>query len=168
MFELFEPNKIVKRRVREGIRNLKKKGVEIHLHEVGAYSSNKTMILYLGKGKHRQKSATLFYGKNDHKVSYDNGVKIKCINFDDWVKNNLNKKDYIYMRMNCEGAEYEILPKMIEGGSIEYINSVDLHFHYFKFNEENRKKFKSRHNYLKKYFNERDFDVKMFNGLDSL
>ena len=168
-FELFEPSRncFFKTRFKQDRKYLKKRGVRVNLHKVGAYSSNKTMILYHGK-MHRKGSSTLFLGKADHKVEYNKSTEVKCIDFDEWVKNNLSKKDYIHMRMNCEGAEYEILPKMIEGGSIDYINSVDLHFHYFKFDEENRKIFDSRHQYLKKYFRERDFDAKMFNGLDSL
>ena len=42
---------------------------------------------------------------------------------------NFSKDDYIVIKMDIEGAEYKVLPKMIEDGSIEYINSAYIEWH---------------------------------------
>jgi len=57
---------------------------------------------------------------------------------------------------------------MIEGGSIDYINSVHIYFHYYKFDEKNGKRFKKKHDFLKEFFLKREFDIKRLKGMDGL
>ena len=42
-----------------------------------------------------------------------------------WIIENFNKEDFIHVKMDIEGGEYDVLPSMIEGGSIEYISEFD-------------------------------------------
>ena len=41
----------------------------------------------------------------------------------------INKDDYIILRMNIEGAEYEVLDKMLSTGVINMINKLSLSTH---------------------------------------
>ena len=56
-------------------------------------------------------------------------IKTPCIDFSQWLLNNFTKDDYIILKMNVEGAEYEIFDKMFKDGSIYLINEIwgDLH-----------------------------------------
>ena len=54
---------------------------------------------------------------------------IKSINFDRYIKENFNKEDEIILKLDIEGAEYEVLEHMIENGSIRYINKLFIEWH---------------------------------------
>ena len=69
-----------------------------------------------------------------------------AVDFSQWIINNFNKNDYIICKMNIEGAEYDILEKMIEDGSIQYVNKCYIAFHHKKVKGISE----DRHNKLKK------------------
>lgn len=56
-------------------------------------------------------------------------LKVPCIDFSKWILDNFTKDDYIILKMNVEGAEYEIFDKMFTDGSVHLINELwgDLH-----------------------------------------
>lgn len=62
----------------------------------------------------------------------DSLIKVPCIDFSKWIKTNLNKSDYIFLKMDIEGAEYEVLDRMIETGAINYLDDLDIEFHWHK------------------------------------
>ena len=56
-------------------------------------------------------------------------VKVPCIDFSRWILENFSQDDYIILKMNVEGSEYEIFDKMFKDGSIKFIKELwgDLH-----------------------------------------
>ena len=62
----------------------------------------------------------------------DSLIKVPCIDFSKWIKNTLNKSDYIFLKMDIEGSEYEVLDKMISTGAINYLHELDIEFHWHK------------------------------------
>ena len=88
--------------------------------------------------------------KNDRtpgQLDRKNPDLVDCINFSQWIKNNFNEKDYILVKMDIEGSEYDILEKMIEDDTIKYINKLYIEWHNKKLNIEN---INQRHNLLLK------------------
>jgi len=76
-------------------------------------------------------SETVTCGSSLHKVNanYFKGeelycVDAQCIDLSQWIINNFDKEDYIILKLDTEGSEYDILSKMIEDGSIEYVNEL--------------------------------------------
>jgi len=55
--------------------------------------------------------------------------KIECIDFSKWIMDNFEKDDYIILKMDIEGAEEDVLEKMVKDGSIKYINVAYVEFH---------------------------------------
>ena len=106
--------------------------------------------LFLGNNK-TSESSTLFKRKRLH-INYNNVEEVECIDFDKWIRNNLQKEDYIYMHMDIEGAEYIVLPEMIKKGSIHYINKMDIELHFMKFKGEVNLKFEKIHNKIREFF----------------
>jgi len=86
----------------------------------------------LALGTYKGLSSSVIAGKKRH-INYNNKIKVKCIDFGKWIKETFNKDDYIVLKMNMEGAEYEVLPKMFEDGSIEYIDLLFGELHKEKF-----------------------------------
>lgn len=77
----------------------------------------------------------------EHKLNIVDKKKISVptIDFSQWLKNNFNRKDLIILKMDIEGAEYEVLNKMISDGTIEYIDELLVEFHWNKIGLEKQK-----------------------------
>jgi FkbM family methyltransferase len=56
-------------------------------------------------------------------------IEIESIDLSKWIMDNFSKEDHIVMKMDIEGSEYKVLPKMIHDGSIDYINSIYVEWH---------------------------------------
>ena len=57
-------------------------------------------------------------------------IKVDAIDLSSWIKNNYVKSDYIIVKMDIEGAEYEILKKMFLDDTIKYINELWIEWHF--------------------------------------
>jgi FkbM family methyltransferase len=152
-FKLFEPNPISIEVLKEQISSCDIPNIS--LYEVAAYVSEEEKIFYLGSRS--QVAASLCYGKGH--LNTESPIKVNCIDFSKWIKDNLNKDDNIHMNMDIEGAEYYVLPKMILEGSIDYINDIEIEFHAHKFRGENKTKFYKIHSELKEYFNKSEYNL---------
>lgn len=58
-------------------------------------------------------------------------IQVECVNFSKWIFENFNKeKDDITLKLDIEGAEYHVLPHMIETGAINFLNKLFVEFHF--------------------------------------
>jgi len=149
MFHLFEPNPIpivnIKREMEE--RDLP----NIKLWEVAAGVAGGRVVFYPGHRSVGHAGGTLLKGKYKY-VDYDHPIEVDCIDFNQWIKDNIREDDNVYMNMDIEGAEYQVLPKMIEDGSIDLISMAEIELHSGKFNESNRVELSKIHGELKQFF----------------
>lgn len=67
--------------------------------------------------------------KRTGNLDKEHPLKISCIDFSKWIEHNFQKDDNIVLKINIEGAEYDILEKMIADGTIDYINTLFVQFH---------------------------------------
>ena len=113
-------------------------------HDVAAWIYDGEIDFYLGKDKKQRplsQASSLIPSKNN--VDSSDPVKVECIDFSKWVIDNFDKEDYIILKLDIEGAEYDVLEKMLEDNSIDYINELYVEFHYKKCDIP-----KKRHQYL--------------------
>lgn len=76
--------------------------------------------------------STLEKTKNEHnsrKVGQPEKREVKCVDLAEWIKNNFKKEDFIILKMDIEGAEYEILEKFLNNDVIKYVNKIYIEFH---------------------------------------
>ena len=66
----------------------------------------------------------------------DHYIDIPCFDLSQWVLESFNKEDYLILKLDIEGAEYEVLNKMIEDGSIDYINEFWGEWHDMKIKDK--------------------------------
>ena len=85
-----------------------------------------------GGWDHPGQGSTTSKSKNTGTLDKEHPYRAEAINFNKWIIENFSKDDYISVKMDIEGGEYDVLPKMIDGGSIEYINEFDVEFHWHK------------------------------------
>ena len=105
---------------------------DIVFYNKAAWIEDGTQDFYLGHAA----SSSLIYGKTRGNLDFDNPITVESVDISKWVVENFSKDDYIIMKMDIEGAEYEVLPKMIEDGSIDYVNIVYAEFHGKKVHKE--------------------------------
>jgi len=75
-------------------------------------------------------SSTLIYGKVErYTTQHWTEVTVECIDFHEWLINHVKPEDYVILKMDIEGAEFEIVDHIINKGSIKLINEFYGEFH---------------------------------------
>jgi len=59
-------------------------------------------------------------------------VTVDCIDLSAFLKRTVLPGDYLCLKLDVEGAEYEILEKMIREGTIDLVNELLVEFHWHK------------------------------------
>lgn len=95
------------------------------------------LMFYLAKNKI---GSTLMKSKKNQKIV--NSVQVKAIDISCWIKSNFSESDNIVMKMDIEGAEYDVLDHMVENGSISYIKELFVDWHSKKMKNFNHDKYK--------------------------
>lgn len=137
-FEIFsfEPNP-------KFAKNLSKKGVNF---------SNKALWIYDGETNFFIKGdlgSTLFKDKTTGgKITKT--LTVKCIDLSKFIQDNFTSDDYIILKLDVEGAEFDILDRLIEDKTINWIDELYGEFHGhkigrydIKLHEEYREKIRS-------------------------
>lgn len=56
-------------------------------------------------------------------------IRVDSVDFGRWLKKNFKREDIIFVKMDIEGAEYQVLDKMLEDGSVAYVDKFYVEFH---------------------------------------
>lgn len=93
------------------------------------YNNNREgSSLYESKGRRR--------GNGDQWADSEIIVETaKTVDLDRWIKENFAENDQIVLKLDIEGAEYEVLDHMIKNGSIQYIDKLFIEWHCAKTKE---------------------------------
>lgn len=94
-----------------------------------------TQCQYVNFGTHD--TANNMVGR--HKIPKFNSTdtyRVDTIDLDRWIVEKLSDVDGIILKMNIEGPELSILPKMIFGGSIFMIDKIIIYWHDIKFDKK--------------------------------
>lgn len=65
-------------------------------------------------------------------------VKVNAIDFSRYILESFKKEDYIVLKMDIEGGEYDVLEKMIKDKSLNYVNELYIEFHDEKVNRSSK------------------------------
>lgn len=63
-------------------------------------------------------------------------IKVDCIDFCKWVKDNINPNNYNILKLDIEGCEYEVLNKLMDLNLLEYFNDLVGEWHHDKINND--------------------------------
>jgi FkbM family methyltransferase len=55
--------------------------------------------------------------------------KVPSVDFSEWMRSNVQKSDLVWLKMNIEGAEYEVLRKMTVDGTICLVDRLYIFYH---------------------------------------
>lgn len=57
---------------------------------------------------------------------------VTCVDFPKWVRDTLNPNEVNILKLDIEGAEYEVLNKLMDTGTLEYFNLLVGEWHHDK------------------------------------
>jgi len=106
-------------------------GVGVTTIRKAAWISDGELAFYVSKkSPHAVQGSSVYKEKRTGNLDTNHPVKAKCIDFSKWLKDNFQPEDNIILKCNIEGAEYDILEKMIADGTITYIKETWIQWHW--------------------------------------
>lgn len=147
---LFEPNPYALTETKKRLSEKKFKNYNFLSHEVAVWIDEcvKKMTLEAFDGDYvcqhtgevigknlKSGGATNIMGDEWNKPDYimdewiSRDMDVNCIDFSSFLKNNVNKEDYVLCKMDIEGAEYEVLGKLIDDNTINLIDEIYIEWH---------------------------------------
>lgn len=109
------------------------KHTKINCYNCAIWDKNEEKInFYQRKNFNYNASSSLLKNKKTGNLDTLNPIFIKSIDFSKFILKNFKINDYIILKMDIEGAEYKVLEKMFQDGSINYINIILIEFHNLK------------------------------------
>lgn len=64
-------------------------------------------------------------------------MTVEVIDFSKWLSENFTQEDYIIVTIDIEGAEYDLLPYMLQNGTLDHIDKIGIEFHSHKLSTDN-------------------------------
>lgn len=133
IFHAFEPNPNLHAQVRTTIERFS--DVKAYLHKEAVWVSNGTIPLYLD----HDISSTLLRNKRSNSrwppIDYSRFIMVPCIDFGQWLQHAVRPEDQVIVKMDIEGAEYEVLEHLVKTDAINLIDILYIEWHYKKFPE---------------------------------
>lgn len=124
-YHLFEPNKKLFAHYEELIKKYPQ--VNFNYYNKAVWIEDGEKEFYFSR--RGSAGSTIVKEKFSNKVDFDNPTLVKTLDFSSWVKDNFSPDDYIVLKVDIEGAEYEVLGKMVDDGTIDYIDEIIVEWH---------------------------------------
>ena len=113
-------------------------GDNMIINPAAAWIIDGEIVFYYGTSHGGSINETKITGKVNPGKSY----KVKAIDIARYIKTKFKQTDHIVVKMNCEGAEYDIIPHMIKHGLNEWVNQWYVCWHYHKLKNISEQKHK--------------------------
>ncbi len=126
----FEGNSDLIPEIKSNIKKNKWENVILHEAVVWDFDGTVNMFVMETTGGSTIVEGKIKYSKKLYKDKYScKDIQVKCIDLSRFIKDNFNITDHIVLKMDIEGAEYEIVDKMIEDNTLKYISEIHLEWH---------------------------------------
>lgn len=112
----------------------------VTLHKVAVWTENGTIDFFTTEGRSNYYgiedvpwgSSTVMKEKKSGRISTDRKDVVPCIDISDFVNKSADQYDTIILKMDIEGAEYDVLEHMFDTGSINKIDALLIEYHFKK------------------------------------
>ena len=58
--------------------------------------------------------------------------KVKLVEASEWFSDNINKDDIIFMKLNCEGSECDIIENLLDKNMYDWVDHIFIDFDVLK------------------------------------
>ena len=129
----FEPAPELAKELREKFSN----HTNVHIIEAAAWVADEKITFY--PGDQSDKSSTLLTGKSETspwKIRYDSGFDVQGIDIAKWLLNHTSDDDLVVMKMDVEGSEYRLLPRLMETKALSRLREIRVEWHWDRYPDE--------------------------------
>lgn len=103
----------------------------VHLYNLAVWDKKDKVKIYIST--EYSDASTLYLDKRDRKIDKDIYNEVDSIDLSEFIKNNFTPEDYIILKLDIEGAEYDVLYHLAQTGVMSYLNEVWGEWHLDKF-----------------------------------
>lgn len=104
---------------------------KVHLFNNAVWDKNDKVKIYIST--EWSDASTLYLDKFDRKINKDLYNEVDSIDLSEFIKNNFTPEDYIILKLDIEGAEYDVLYHLAKTEVMSYLNEVWGEWHLDKF-----------------------------------
>ena len=130
---LFEANPYFNAALVEAKERYQNKGINVNIFPstvVDTKDGTRTFFLDTVNKEHDfWGSSTISTHPDAEKSKDNNGTELSAINFSRWLLMNTLPQDFVVVKMDIEGAEYEVIPHMVEMGVWSVLDSILIEWH---------------------------------------
>jgi FkbM family methyltransferase len=165
MFVGFEPMPDLYKKTKKRFASYKK--ISIKRYAAGTRSEDdiKLYVNWVNEEERKiGKGSSLFADKTSGGINKDKYVMVDVIDFSEYLVTHFKSDDFIILKVDVEGEEYDLLEHLIKTGSISFINELYCEWHWHKIANDNINE--DRHDKLIKKLNEFGFGLTGDNSKD--
>lgn len=107
-------------------------GNDVKTIEKAVWVSDGNLRFYMNTMKPTIEGHSVYKNKTTGNLDKEHPVVVPCIDFSKWLLSTFKENDDVIVKMNIEGAEYDVLEKCIETGAIKIIKTLFIQWHYKK------------------------------------
>jgi FkbM family methyltransferase len=104
---------------------------KVHLFNNAVWDKNDKVKIYIST--EWSDASTLYLNKFDRKIDKDLYNEVSSIDLAEFIKTNFTPEDYIILKLDIEGAEYDVLYHLAKTEVMSYLNEVWGEWHLDKF-----------------------------------
>lgn len=106
----------------------KKYSTRATLYQQALSSVDTKQDFYIGN----KLSSSLRQDKTSGDINKNRPIKVEAIDISKFITSNFSKEDFIILKLDIEGAEYDVIPHLIDTSAITYVNELFGEWHYLK------------------------------------
>lgn len=100
-------------------------------------------------GQHIREGSTLVHGKDAHQTDFTQPTRVQLVDFSRWLndlvaKYSAERKPFIALKIDIEGAEYDVLEQMITSGVLSQVDYLMVEFHSYCFTGAQKSEYEAR------------------------
>ena len=126
---MFEPNSMWEKERHEIAKEVSKSALAVYVHDCAVWTKNEKKNFFVGIDEFGDLGSSLCEDKNE-KLDRENPCEVDCIDLADFIIKNFKASDNVILKIDVEGAEYDILPRIVNiQECMERIDSLFVEWH---------------------------------------
>jgi FkbM family methyltransferase len=121
----FEPNPQYAQRLKEMENN---RDYKVIYKPEAVWTKNEELSFFIAKDQWGDAGSTLLPEKKEV-LDRERPLKVRAIDFAEFLKTNVTANDYVIVKLDIEGAEYKVIEHLIETNTICMINEIWVEWH---------------------------------------
>lgn len=107
-------------------------GEDVKVYRRAAWIFDGRIPLYINPRRPTIEGSSVYKDKITGALDPQHPMLVPCIDFSAWLGRTFTIDDHVVVKMNIEGAEYEVLDKCLKDGTVALIDELHIQWHKHK------------------------------------